>query len=272
MSLSWRERLHVGLGPDAVDFARYSRGARSRLIERGALEVSQDGAEPWRGALSAFAHALPRIAVRKPSCSVVLSNHFTRSQLLPWHGNLRSPRDYEALARAHFRAVYGVAADQWEIRLPRAEYGAPVLACAVDAALLRELDTLATGAGLQLREVRPHFAVAFNRWRHACTGPACWFALVEAGRLWLGALADGAWTGVSARILGADAAGGILAAVEQEKTVAAATAAREAPVHVVTSGLDREGVRALREAGFRILASLSASRLDLGGAAVPEAA
>jgi len=254
----------IGLAPDAVEYARFPRGRRERATDQGILSIDSRGPEPWRAAVSVLADALPKIAAHKPSCKIMLSDHFVRCQVLAWNENIRGTQEYEALARAQFRAVHGVAADGWDIRLARAQYGAPLLACAVDAALLGELDALAAGVGVRLSSVQPHFAVAFDRWRPKSKASIWWFALIEPGRLWLGRAVNGAWMSVSSRLLGRDPVGETLAALEQEMLIAPVVAGPQELVHAVATGLRRGEVHALRDAGVEIVGSITGRRFDLG--------
>lgn len=265
MSPLWREQLLIGLAPDAVEYAFSAPRARSpRTMDRGVAHAGAHGPEPWRGAVTALAGVLPAMAARKPTCEVVLSSHFVRCQLLAWNDNINGLKEYAALARARFLAVHGTVAEGWDIRLGRAQFGAPVLACAVDTALLGQIDVLMVGAGARVSSVQPYFSAAFDRWRSACKGPAWWFVVIEPGRLWLGRVADGAWQSVSSRVLGVNPVGETLAALDQEITLSSAAAKTAEPVHVVAAGLGRDEIRTLREAGLKILGSASGRRFDLG--------
>lgn len=272
MSPLSREQLLIGLAPDAVEYAFATPlGRRSRPAERGVAHVDSHGPEAWRGAVAALAGLLPGMAARKPACEVVLSSHFVRCQLLAWNDNINGLKEYAALARAQFRSVYGAAAEAWDIRLARAQFGSPILACAVDTALLGELDRLAVGAGTRMVSVQPYFASVFDRWRSACKGPAWWFVVIEPGRLWLGRTAGGKWESVGSRVLGSSPVGETLAALDQEITMSPALTKSREPVHVVAAGLDRDDVRALREAGLIVLGSVTGRRFDLDDKAVAAA-
>ncbi len=272
MSPLLREKLLIALAPDAVEYTFLSARSRNATsAERGVSQVGVQGAEPWRGAVTTLAGVLSGMAARKPACSVVLSSHFVRCQLLSWNDNIHGLREYAALARAQFGAVHGAAAEDWDIRLARAQFGAPLLACAVDKALLVELDRLAADAGGRISSVQPYFSAAFDRWRSACKGPAWWFVVIEPGRLWLGRAAGGAWESVSSRVLGRNPVGEMLTALDQEITISpAATNVRE-PIHVVATGLGREDILVLRESGLSVLELPAGRRFDLGGSALAAA-
>jgi len=266
VSLLSPSRLCVGLAPDAVEFTLTGRSALPKLET---VMVAAAGPERWRGALLALGGILRQISAQKlrTSCSVVLSGHFVRTELLPWNEHIRGIREYRALARARFRAIHGAAAEAWDIRLGILRYGEPVLACAVDSALLTELDALVSECGLRLTSVQPHFAEAFDRHRRLCSGASWWFALIEPGRLWMGQSVKGAWRHVGTRVLGADPVAEILDAMVQESALTAAESPLPMPVHVVVTGMERDQIRVLRESGIRVIAAVAARRFELGVAA-----
>lgn len=271
MSLSWRKRLRIGLAPDAVEYALDSPGrSRQPVTDQVRIVDGSGGPERWRGAMAALADTLGRIAVRKADCHVVLSNHFLRCQLLPWNDGFKGRREYAALAQAKFRAIHGVVAESWDVRLGRLRYGAPVLACAVDTALIGELEAVILRSGNRPASIQPHFSATFDRHHAQCKDDAWWFASVEPGRLWLGRVAGGAWQSISSRVLGSNPVDETLQALAQEMATSdvAAEGKRE-PVHAIVTGLQREQMKALREAGLRILGFAAGRHFDLGGA-LPE--
>lgn len=264
MSPLWREQLLIGLAPDAVEYAfNVPRGRRPRTVNQGVAYAGAPGPEPWRGAVTALAGVLPAMAARKPTCDVLLSSHFVRYQLLPWNDNINGLNEYASLARAQFIAVHGPVAEGWDIRLGRAQFGSPVLACAVDMALLNQIDGIMEAAGAQVSTIQPYFSAAFDRWRSACKSPAWWFVAIEPGRLSIGRVAEGVWQSVSSRLLGANPVDETLAALDQEITLSSAAPKKAEPVHAVAAGLRRDEILALRDAGFKMLGSVSARHFDL---------
>lgn len=260
MSPSLRERLVVGLSPAGVQLARYSRGLRPRLAERATAHCAETGPEPWRSALETLARELPRHAAAHPVCEVVLSNHFVRYQVLPWRPELGGREEREALAHAQYRSVFGEAAQQWDVRLEDARFGASTLACAADRSLIEELGGLLKTAGVRPTAIEPYLAAAFNRWRHKLKAPPFWLVLLEPGRLWVGLMGATGWSNVSARRLSADVVDETRAVLAQEAALSAADAA---PAYLIAAGLDRESARDLREGGIEVLATATDALLSL---------
>ena len=252
MSPSWRERLIIGLSPSGVQFARYSRGLWPRLVEYGGVGCADSSGEPWRAGLEALARELQQRGVAKRTCQVVLSNHFLRYQMVPWRPEINTRRERAALAQAQYRAVFGDAAQSWSVRLADAGYGEPGLACAVDEALVRELERLLEQAGVGAASIEPYPVAAINLWRRELKAESFWLALLEPGRLWLARAEHGNWTGVATRRLAGGTAEEALASLAQEAAVIDGELAG-ATVYCVACGLDLDRVRALREAGVTML-------------------
>jgi len=264
VSRLWPERLSVGLAPDAVEYALTSRRGRRVVVSKeGVVPVADHRAERWRGALLTLAEIVKANAIKNANCAVLLSGHFVRCEVLAWSDNLKSAKEYEALAHAKFRAVHGAAADAWDIRLGALAFRQPVLAFAVDKVLIREIDALLSGAGLVLSSVQPHFCAVFDHHRGKIKSGVAWFGLLEPGRLWLGCLVNGIWRHASCRVIGNDPSREMLSVFAQERALFPEdVGAGMGNVHAVVTGFSREVVHALRAAGVSILSSTFPQRFE----------
>lgn len=204
MSPSWRETLRIGLGRDRLVFARWGRGLRPRLLDKGILPVEPRSAgEPWRAVLAAMEKLLPGAAPRAADASVVLSSHFVRHRLLEANAALGSEDEWSAYAAHQFEKTYGAPARDWEIRVAQAGAAQPRLACAIDKALLEALKAAFAKGSARLGSVQPYLMAAFNGALPEMRDPSFWFVLQEPGRVLLGLLREGAWTSVRSRGAGA---------------------------------------------------------------------
>ena len=196
------ERIEALLAPGSLCLRR--DGAREAVgVER------QADTEAWRGPLAALDGALRARPARRaaaarrlpaglaallaPRLEIVLSEHFTRWQLLPWQAEIDTPAEQEALARHNFREVYGELARHWLVRCAGQAPGVATPACAIDGALPAALRELAASHGCRLGSLRPLFAVAAGRWRRKLPRGVAWFVVLEPGRLNLGLLRDRRW-------------------------------------------------------------------------------
>lgn len=189
MSPLWRERLYIGLSPERVVLARAGRGLHARLGARQSIDCSEGG---WEGALSE--------ALRKPEwqntlATVILSNRMVRYQVVPWREHLDAT-EVAALMRHSFNAVYGPAADGWELRWHSDKHATPWLASGVEQALLARVRAILAEAKIKLYSLQPYLMTAFNRWLGEFKHGQQWFVLGESGHACICLLQDGAWASV----------------------------------------------------------------------------
>lgn len=257
----WRESVVIGLAPGALQVARLARGFRPRTLERRAFE-NENGDGSWRAPLETLERMLASSTLAGSACRIVVSNQWSRFLLVPWHDELTSDAARLNLAQAQFSSVYGAAAGGWAVQVERADFGAAALACAIDRELLAALAAAIGDAGLALASVQPHAAVAFNRARRALPAGGCWFAVIEAARVWLGRYERGQWTAIATRRVARPHAEDTIDAIEQE--LAADTSGSACPLHFSSAGLAPEAADALRAAGYVDVALESEGPLCLG--------
>jgi hypothetical protein len=200
VSPSSSESLRIGLCPDRLIFARYGRGLRPRLIEKGALSFDTGIAEePWRAAVAALPKLLQAHAPRAADATVVLSNHFVRYALLGANDRLSSREEWLEYASHHFEKTYGMRARDWDIQISESGAAHPRLASAIDKALLAAAAAAFENGRARLRSIQPYLMIAFNRALPSMGQSSFWFVAQEPGRLLLGLVRDGLWRSVRAR-------------------------------------------------------------------------
>jgi hypothetical protein len=257
----------LGIGPNILEYAIRTQGLRgTQILDQGRIATAESGKEPWNDVVEELSVILKKTAVKKTNCRVVLSNRFVRCQHLAWTDELKSAADYETLARARFRSVHGAVTDSWYVRLGGMRFGKSMLACAVDSALTNAIEDKIVQSGNRLTSIEPNFSAAFDRYRSEFKDSSGWFASIEPGRLWLGKIQDGQWQCVSSRVLGAGTVSEVLRAVSQEMTLnGAGEGLSGESVQAVASGITREEIHALRDAGIRIAGFISGNFFDLCG-------
>jgi hypothetical protein len=196
----WRDQVRLGVGPDRLVLAAYRRGVHPRLVRKDILRVEPgDAAEGWRPALDAIPSTLAASPTQRPDVSVVLSNMFVRYALLPWNPALRTEAEWMALARHRLESVHAQAPGDWELRVTETMRGGPLVACAVERALLDALEErIAEGRG-RLLSVQPYLMAAFNRLRHKISNQTCWLVIEEPGCLLLVLIQRGSWMSIRNR-------------------------------------------------------------------------
>ena len=202
MSPRWSERLCAALSPAGVTAAVWARGWSAQPAERVSLPCATAGAGPrWAPALAGLHEWLAGRGPRRAGLRVVLSNHFVRYLVLPWHDGMASGAEREALARHLLRETYGELAEGWHVKLGPCDFGMPALACALDRELVAGLHALAEGSSLRLDAVQPMLMPAFNQFRREFAGDACLLVL-EPGCLCCAVVRGGQWRAVQVSRVG----------------------------------------------------------------------
>ena len=201
MSPSWREQVTITLSPQQVTLERFARGLRPRRKDHKQLACAAGNASrAWQPALDALREALTHPNMAPADATVVLSNAFVRYLLLPWNPAIVTAQEEAAFAQARFLQVFGEAAHGWVVKLSPAGTGAPVVACALERALLDALTALIDGSALRLRSLQPSLMALCNARARMPTGDA-WIAVAEAGRLLIAAVRAGEWASLRSRAL-----------------------------------------------------------------------
>lgn len=196
MSRLWPERLHASLAPGSAALLTISSAWRRTVKARQVVQCAPLPDQPWQRELQALASLLAEYG-RGKTCSIVLSNHYVRYQLLPSADTSMSEAELKSLAKHFFMETYGEVSREWIIRISGwNRIPSSPMACAIDELLLSGLHEVCDKAGIRLVSVQPYLATGFYladkriRRQRAC------FAQVEAGRLVLATLEAGIWQGL----------------------------------------------------------------------------
>lgn len=111
--------------------------------------------------------------------SCIVAGEGARYQIVPWRDELSHPAQRQLLAEQCFREAYGDVARGWTVHQHATRYGAATLACAIDTALLDQLDAQARARGLTLMSVQPALMHAYNLARHKMSPGLHWFVALD---------------------------------------------------------------------------------------------
>ncbi|MFC3530795.1 hypothetical protein ACFOLG_01215 [Vogesella facilis] len=192
MLLSWHDRLLLAITPEQLVLRHAKAGWRPQFADI-ALTVDTAATPGWQALLPQLEQLLHSRQWQRPVLSVVLSNRLARYQLLPWSDELHGAAEWLALARHSYRQVFGELAAGWRYRLSGSGYGRPVLACAIDEALLAGLQGICERLAIRLQLVQPYLMVAFNLWRKQLNVQDGGLLLAEPGLLSLASFRQGSW-------------------------------------------------------------------------------
>jgi hypothetical protein len=184
VSRSWSDRLRVVIGGSAVATVR-SRGVLGRKPAAAGWTALQ-GSREWAPALAALRASFEQRSAAK--AAVVVSGRWCRFALLPWKDDL-DEAEILTLARYVMEDRYGEAARDWVLAVDALRRGESVLACAIEAPLLRALEAACAEQRIRLDSVQPLFTAALNAHRQPGRGLR-WDLLIEPD-WWSWALVDG---------------------------------------------------------------------------------
>lgn len=198
MSRLWTDPITLILLGDTAFLRRQPHGTRRALAET--LVVKSDS-----GNLAELLAHIQKAVKERPSwqrtgkLTVILGNNWVRYTALPWVDDFMRREERLSYARIAMVKQYGQAANEWEIRLSEAEFGAPWLAAGVDAMLIEEFDSLAETNHWHLESIQPALMTIANEFRLRLANGAVRLVLMERDRAVVARLDDGRWRQVRTR-------------------------------------------------------------------------
>lgn len=188
--------ITVALAPEML--SAVVRSGR-RIVAHSEIKI--DGARAdggCEGALAAFRAYLARtgLALRGVPVAVGISTRWCQLAMLPWSDALLHGETAPRYRQAHFAAIYGDAARDWEIVCDDAPYGQARLACAIERAFLGGLRECARANGHPWASVESVLTMAG---RAAAPGRQQAIAVIEPGRVVMASFRHGRISAVQAQ-------------------------------------------------------------------------
>jgi hypothetical protein len=203
------ETLLIALFPSRVVAAKSEGGWRPRVAGKHVVDATgtdaaaTDAVAPWQPTIAALDQLLGVFAATALPATVIVSSRFVRYCIVPWRDNVVGASEQAEFARHCFRDIYGEIAAGWEIRISSGGFRRNALASAVDAAMLRAVESSLAAHGVPIASIQPHFMAACNRFRRELNGydSGC-IAVLEPGRVALGIFDKAGWRTLGTRRIG----------------------------------------------------------------------
>jgi hypothetical protein len=195
-----RDRVLIGFAPERLTALAVGGRWRQRLIDRHAVPLPEQDAGQWDKGVVALGRLLAEPAWRDREVHLVLSAHYVRHVVVP-PGEGMNDAERRNLAEAVFREVFGDLARDWDLRVSPSREGQPTIGCGAPRALIAALRDVCKGRG-RLAAIQPSLMPVFNSARRQMAGAVGCLALVEPGRITLGALDNGEWKYIDSRAAG----------------------------------------------------------------------
>ncbi len=182
----WPKRMLIMLEPAGITVIQ--RGQSAQFIANNT--TAETPSQLWQNVVNLLEEN--SALLQKQQLSVVISNHFVRFNVLDWRDDVVLAKDWQALALAHLRNIYGHVADGWTVNSEQQGFGQPSLLTAIDSALLQQLEVITQQAGAKLESVVPAFNYIANKCKKRI-GRNDALLVAEKGRLVLGIKQSGHW-------------------------------------------------------------------------------
>jgi hypothetical protein len=170
-----------------------------RIVAHSEIKIGAARADgSCANALTAFRAYLGRtgLALRGVPISVVISTRWCQLTMLPWSDALLLSDSALYYRHAHFAAIYGDVARNWDIVCDDAPYGQPRLACAIERDFLNALRDCARANGHPWASVESLLSTAA---RAAAPGRQQALAVIEPGRVVMASFSHGRISAVQAQ-------------------------------------------------------------------------
>lgn len=218
MSPSWSDRLLVALRPDRMVLLRIARGIRPSIQAKIAVPVTQPSQSPkWIAATTTLAQLLQEKQWQRLRTDIVISQHFVRSALMPANVDLKNRDEEETFALHCLSQASGDIPGDWQLRFANSLPGRPKLICAIERALLDNLENVIATAGGSISSLRPVFVAAYDSRRKQLSKTDTWFAALEQDRCCLLYLKNGVIHHISNRRIFTSVDTELPALIEQEQ-------------------------------------------------------
>jgi hypothetical protein len=167
------------------------------------LAPAPEGAPLWKPAVDALAE-LSGEAFSRADVTVVLSSFFVRYTVVPGSDALSGMDQRLAFTRHCFSETYGADAEGWAVRASGSSTGKPLLACAVERALIDAIDQAMNRLGSRFSSLQPRLMASFNLYRKRFGDGTAWFVTLEPGLACLALLHGGEWQSVRTTRIGSE--------------------------------------------------------------------
>ena len=204
------------IAPNAIVLAHTGRGTEGGAVHVQHVNAIDGETVTWRDAPNAIKRLLQAHARPGDVVHAVLSDHFVRYTVLPWHEGVTDPREREALVRHEFVRRYGAVAESWTLRLANGPFGTATLVAAIESELFGALQATCVAARIRLARVETFLVHAFNASCDHFAEPNFQFASAEPGRVCVAQIRAGHWHHVHGQRINDAESEGLFAVLARE--------------------------------------------------------
>jgi hypothetical protein len=138
------------------------------------------------------------------SLTIILGSDLLRFLILPAQQVNMSRQEKSAYAAAAFQEIYGVNANDWQLKYHDNAPNKPSIVAAIDKNLLSTINQIAAKHQLKLNSIQPYVMAAYNTSAKKLDKANAYFAIVEANRLTLMLIESGQYQQMRTHVIGED--------------------------------------------------------------------
>lgn len=214
-----RDRLYLGVEPDRLTLVRLSGASSNRVVASATLPF--EGGASELTLVDALRQELRAPQWQKAESHIVLADRLVRYFVAERPPGARNIEEVQLAAGLRFEDIFGVPADEWEIRLDMPALATNQLGCAIRKSFIADLLTACADAKSPVISIAPFAVAEFNR-SHAQVGRKDgWFAVLGNRSLWVGRKQGRDWLSVHQHALGDDVSAEFSKLMAQESLRAA---------------------------------------------------
>lgn len=183
MLLPWSKPASILIAPEGLALY-HANSSNAQML------TNHSTPQRWDTLLQHLAEMLPELALK--NVNFVISHYFVQQVVLPWQAGVFSQQDWQGLAEHHFRQIFGAACDHWQVQVTLQGYEKQAVACAMDTALILQLESIASQFNLRIHHISPALMQVFNRYQRKIEG-CDWLLIAEPHHVLLAAFEAGEW-------------------------------------------------------------------------------
>ncbi|MBL8446821.1 MAG: hypothetical protein JNJ44_05330 [Zoogloeaceae bacterium] len=141
---------------------------------------------------------------RGTRCRVVLDDALLRYALIRWPVGVGGRREQAAYVAHRLREVHGIGTPEWQWQVDQEVPPHPAVVCAMPAALLASIRSLAATQRWRIESIQGAFCELFNRRRRQLAAPHGALVWWRPGRSTMGIWQNGMWLGLRSQAVDGD--------------------------------------------------------------------
>lgn len=201
-----RDRLYIGIEPDRLTLVRLTGGVPglygSRVVASATVSCEESASDSAR--VETLRQTLRSAQWQKSVSHLILSDRLVRYFVADRPPGARNVEEVQLAAGLRFTDIFGVAANDWSIKLDLPPLATNQLGCAIRKTFVDNLASACAEARSPVATIVPFAVSEFNRWHSLIGRKDGWLAVAGRHSLWIGQKRGNDWITVHQHAVTAD--------------------------------------------------------------------